>query len=212
MDGEIVWQTNFTQYQIHQGYGASPALYKDLVLVAADAKGGGAMAALNRNDGKIVWKRERPSAPNYPSPIVLKIDGKDQLLMTGCDLVTSLDPSTGNTNWEVAGATTECVTSTVTDGKHIFTSGGYPKNHMSAVKADGSKQIVWENKERVYVPSLLIKDGYLYGVLDAGIAMCWRQPPVKRCGKNAWAVTTARHPCWSAISCLLPARAVKHTC
>lgn len=182
MDGESVWQTNFTKYQIHQGYGASPALYKNLVLVAADAKGGGAIAALNRLDGKIVWKRERPSAPNYPSPIVLNIDGKDQLLMTGCDLVTSLDPLTGNTYWETAGATTECVTSTVTDGKHIYTSGGYPKNHMSAVKADGSKQVAWENNERVYVPSLLIKDGFLYGVLDAGIAMCWEAAT----GKEMW--------------------------
>ena len=182
LDGEVVWQTSFSQYQIHQGYGASPALYKDLVLVAADAKGGGAIAALNRRDGKIVWKRERPSAPNYPSPIVLNINSQDQLLMTGCDLVTSLDPLTGKTNWETAGATTECVTSTVTDGQHIFTSGGYPKNHMSAVKADGSKKIVWENKERVYVPSLLIKDGYLYGVLDAGIAMCWEAGT----GKEMW--------------------------
>lgn len=182
MDGQTVWQTNFTKYQIHQGYGASPALYKDLVLVAADAKGGGAIAALNRFDGKIVWKRERPSAPNYPSPIVHNIDGKDQLLMTGCDLVTSLDPLTGNTYWETAGATTECVTSTITDGKHIYTSGGYPKNHMSAVKADGSKQVAWENNERVYVPSLLIKDGFLYGVLDAGIAMCWEAAT----GKEMW--------------------------
>ncbi len=41
--------------------------------------------------------------------------------------------------------------STVTDGKHIYTSGGYPKNHMSAVKADGSNQVAWENNERVYV-------------------------------------------------------------
>ncbi len=83
MNGEMVWQTKFSQYQIHQGYGASPALYKDLVLVAADTKGGGAIAALNRRDGKEVWKRERPSDPNYPSPIVHNIHGKDQLLMTG---------------------------------------------------------------------------------------------------------------------------------
>ncbi len=182
MDGEIAWQTRFSQYQIHQGYGASPALYKNLVLVAADAKGGGAMAGLDRTTGKIVWKLDRPSAPNYPSPIVLTVDGKDQLFMTGCDLVTSLDPLSGSLNWEVAGATTECVTSTVSDGTHIFTSGGYPKNHMSAVKADGSKEIVWENKERVYVPSLLVKDGYLYGVLDAGIAMCWEAAT----GKEMW--------------------------
>ncbi len=182
MSGEKVWQTSFTQYQIHQGYGASSTLYRDLVLVAADTKGGGAIAGLRRDKGDIVWKRERPSNPNYPSPIVLNIFGKDQLIMTGCDLITSLDPLTGKTNWEVAGATTECVTSTVTDGTHVYSSGGYPKNHMSAVRADGSNKIVWENKERVYVPSLLIKDKYLYGVLDAGIAMCWEAAT----GKEMW--------------------------
>lgn len=182
MSGELLWQTKITEYQIHQGYGSSPALYGDLVLVAGDTKGGGAIAALRRDTGKVVWKRERPSNPNYPSPIVLNVANRDQLLMTGCDLVTSLDPLTGQTLWEVPGATTECVTSTVTDGKLIFSSGGYPKNHMSAIAADGSKQLVWENKERVYVPSLLIRDGYLYGVLDAGIAMCWQSAT----GKEMW--------------------------
>ncbi len=33
-----------------------------------------------------------------------------------CDLITSLDPLTGKKLWEVAGSTTECVTSAVTDG------------------------------------------------------------------------------------------------
>ena len=98
------------------------------------------------------------------------------------DRVISYDPLTGKTNWETEGATTECVTSTVTDGKLIYTSGGYPKNHMSAILADGSGRLVWENKERLYVPSLVIKDGFLYGVLDEGIAVCWRADS----GKEMW--------------------------
>ena len=101
--------------------------------------------------------------------------GREQLFLTGCNLVSSFDPETGAKLWEHPGATTECVTSTVTDGKLIITSGGYPKNHISAVRADGSREEpVWENKTRVYVPSMLIRDGYLYGVLDAGIASCWK--------------------------------------
>jgi outer membrane protein assembly factor BamB len=94
--------------------------------------------------------------------------------MVGCDQIVSYSPLTGKTLWETAGATTECVTSTVTDGKHVYTSGGYPTNHMSAILADGSAKLAWQNKERLYVPSLVIHDGYLYGVLDAGIAMCWK--------------------------------------
>ena len=132
-NGKQLWQTKISDYVVHQGYGSSPALYEHLVIVSADNKGGGAIAGLDRGTGDTVWKRNRPEKPNYPSPIILNVAGKDQLLFTGCDLVTSLDPLTGNELWEIEGATTECVTSTVTDGKHIFTSGGYPKNHISAV-------------------------------------------------------------------------------
>ena len=171
--GDQLWQTTLCDYFIHQGYGASPFLYKDTVLVVADHKGGGAVAALDRRTGKAVWKKERPPFPNYSSPIVFHLFGRDQLILTGCDKVISYDPSTGDTLWEREGATTECVTTPVTDGKRVFTSGGYPKNHVSAVLADGSAKIDWENGEREYVPSMLVHAGHLYGVLDAGIAVCW---------------------------------------
>ncbi len=101
LTGSKVWESKISDYQIHQGYGASPALYKNLVIGVADTKGGGAIAAFERSNGQLVWKRERPSNPNYPSPIILTIAGKDQLIMTGCDLVTSLEPATGKTIWEV---------------------------------------------------------------------------------------------------------------
>ncbi len=174
LGGEILWQQKISDYIIHQGYGSSPAIYEHLVIVSSDNKGGGAIVGLNRETGEIEWKRERPQKPNYPSPVILNIDGRDQLLFTGCDLVTSLDPLTGEELWEIEGATTECVTTTVTDGKHIFTSGGYPKNHIAAVVADGSGKVAWENNTRAYVPSLLQKDGYLYATLDAGVAICVR--------------------------------------
>jgi outer membrane protein assembly factor BamB len=174
LKGERQWQTKVTDYTLHQGYGASPAIYKSLVIVAADNKGAGVIAGLERQTGKIVWSRPRPKLPNYASPIIHTIGGKDQLLFTGCDLVTSLDPLTGKVLWETKGATTECVTSTVTDGQRIFTSGGYPKNHVSAVYADGSNKLAWENKERVYVPSMWARDGHLFAVTDGGSAVCWK--------------------------------------
>lgn len=173
LNGEQVWQTKISDYEIHQGYGSSPAVYESLVIVSADNKGGGAVAALDRASGEVVWKQERPQLPNYASPIILHAAGKDQLVLTGCDLVSSFAPLTGEKLWETDGATTECVTSTVTAGGLVFTSGGYPDNHMSAVRADGSGETVWENNVRLYVPSMLVQDGYLYTVADAGVATCW---------------------------------------
>jgi len=172
LDGDILWQKKIDDYTIHQGYGASPALYKSLVIVTADNKSGGAVAGLDRKTGDIVWKRDRPKWPNYASPVIYHLYGKDQLILTGCELVTSLDPMTGKEIWERPGATQECVTSTVTDGVHVYSSGGYPKDHIAAVKADGSKEITWETGDRVYVPSMVMKDGYIYGVMDNGVALC----------------------------------------
>ncbi|MEO1527922.1 MAG: PQQ-binding-like beta-propeller repeat protein [Planctomycetota bacterium] len=174
--GEQVWQRKICDYVIHQGYASSPAIYKDLVIVSADTKHkrGGAIVAMDRVSGEERWRQARPSLPNYPSPIVVTAAGKTQVILTGCELVSSFDPDTGEKLWEIEGATTECVTSTVTDGNLIYTSGGYPDNHVSAIHADGSGKVAWRNGDRVYVPSMLIKDGYLYAILDAGIAACWK--------------------------------------
>jgi outer membrane protein assembly factor BamB len=182
LKGEQIWQTKICDYTIHQGYGASPAIYQSLVIAAADSDAGGVLAALDRKTGAIVWKRDRPKKPSYASPIILNAAGRDQLLLTGCDRFSSFDPLSGKTLWEIEGATTECVTSTVTDGKRVFSSGGYPKNHLAAVLTDGSGEVVWETRDRVYVPSLLARDGYLFGVLDAGVAVCWKSDT----GEQQW--------------------------
>ncbi|MFN5321497.1 MAG: PQQ-binding-like beta-propeller repeat protein [Planctomycetota bacterium] len=174
LDGKIVWQRMVDDYKMHQGYGSSPALYRDLVLVVADHKGGGKLVALRKTDGDVLWERERPEMASYPTPVVYRLYGRDQLILIGCDKVSSFDPASGETLWDAPHSTTECVTTTVTDGKHVYSSGGFPRNHIAAVKADGSGALAWENGDRAYVPSMLLRDGYLYVVLDAGVAKCFR--------------------------------------
>ena len=171
--GEILWQHRLCDYLIHQGYGASPLIHGDTVIAIADHKGGGTVAALDRATGAVRWQRDRPPFHNYSSPIVHRLFDREQLILIGCDTVASHDPSTGAVLWERPGATTECVTTPVTDGTRLYTSGGYPRNHVAAIRADGSGTLDWENGDRVYVPSLLVHGGHLYGILDAGIAVCW---------------------------------------
>lgn len=173
LDGTLLWQQQINDYVVHQGYGASPTIYGPLVLVSAHHKGGGAIAGLDRVTGEIVWRQERPATANYTSPIIVNADGRDQLVYTGCNLVASYDPLSGEPLWDMEGSTTECVTSTVTDGRLVYSTGGYPQNHVQAVVADGSGEIAWEKNVRVYVPSLLERDGHLFLVTDDGVAACW---------------------------------------
>ncbi|WP_254510344.1 outer membrane protein assembly factor BamB family protein [Anatilimnocola floriformis] len=182
LEGKQVWQTKVVGFATHQGFGSSPALFGSLVYVTADSKTGGVLAALSRERGEIIWQAHRPEKPNYASPIVLHVAGKDQLLVSGCDLASGFHPKTGEKFWEIEGATTECVTTMVTDGSRVFVSGGYPRKHVQAIEADGSGKTAWENNVQVYVPSMIVKDGYLYAIQDGGVASCWKSSD----GEEKW--------------------------
>ncbi|MEZ6112623.1 MAG: PQQ-binding-like beta-propeller repeat protein [Pirellulaceae bacterium] len=182
LDGQQLWQTRVAEFITHQGFGSSPVVHHNLVIVAADNKAGGVIAGLDRRDGHVVWQHARPKQPNYTTPAILTIDSRDQLLLAGCDHITSLDPLTGKPIWEIEGSTTECVGSIVTDGQLVFASGGYPKKLTQAVRADGSGEIVWQNDVQTYVPSMIVHDRHLYTVTDNGIAICWDSST----GKEQW--------------------------
>jgi outer membrane protein assembly factor BamB len=182
LDGRRLWQTKISDFVTHQGFGSSPAVYQSLVLVSTDNKAGGVVAALDRRDGKIIWQQSRPKQPNYTSPAVLNVAGRDQVLVAGCDHISSFDPLTGHRLWEIDGSTTECVGSIVTDGSLVFASGGYPDKLTLAVRGDGSGEIAWRNNVQTYVPSMLVYDGHLYTVTDGGVALCWEAAT----GKEVW--------------------------
>ena len=180
--GKQIWQTKVGDFVTHQGFGSSPVLHGPMVLVSADHKGGGTLAGLDRITGKVVWSQARPKVANYTTPAIIRTKDRDQMVLAGCNLITSLDPLTGKTLWEVSGSTEECVVTMVTDGERVFAGGGYPRNHTVAIMADGSGKVAWQNSTRVYVPSMIAKEGHLFAVLDAGMAVCWKSDT----GEELW--------------------------
>jgi outer membrane protein assembly factor BamB len=182
LDGKVLWQRKVCDYITHQGFGSSPVLHEGLVMVSADHRGGGVVAALEQKSGRIVWSQARPKLPNYMTPAIFQVDGRTQMILGGCNLVTSFEPMTGKKLWEVSGSTEECVATAVTDGTRVFTSGGYPRNHTVAIVADGSGKVAWQNNSRVYVPSMIAKEGHIYAVMDAGLAVCWKSET----GEELW--------------------------
>jgi outer membrane protein assembly factor BamB len=182
LDGKLLWQRKVCDYVTHQGFGSSPVLYGSLVLVSADHRGGGVLAGLDQTTGQVVWSVPRPKIANYTTPALVQANGRAQMVLGGCNLITSVDPATGKKLWEIEGSTEECVTTAASDGVRVFASGGYPKNHTVSVVADGSGKIAWQNNVRLYVPSPIIKGGHIFAVLDAGMAVCWKSDT----GQELW--------------------------
>lgn len=175
-DGKIVWSKPAGAYRPNQykyGYAPSPALYGDTVIVASESDTGSFLAAFRTGDGSEVWRTPRPKRISYSSPVVGRVGGRDQLLISGCDLVSSYDPKTGKQLWSTPGTASATCGTMIWEGDLVFASGGYPKKETICVRADGSRTVVWKNQEKCYEQSMLVHDGYIYAINDGGIAFCW---------------------------------------
>lgn len=185
MAGRILWRKDvgaFKPRQYEYGYAASPTVHGNTLIVSGDSDTVAWVSGLDVATGDVIWKQDRPRKLNWASPIVASVAGREQLLISGCDLMSSYDPSTGRPLWTTPCLTMATCGTTVWDDDTVYASGGYPDKETVAVKADGSGQILWKNQVKCYEQSLLIHDGYLYAVDDNGVAWCWRA----KTGEEMW--------------------------
>ena len=188
VDGKVAWQKAVDPFVSQHGYGASPVLYKSLVIVSGDHSGPGHLIALDRTTGNVVWRTNRGKLASYSTPIIGRLAGRSQVLLSGCDMVAGYDPDTGSELWRVKGPT-DITACTMAFGDDIaYASGGFPGKGILAIRADGSgdvtdTHVVWQATAGVtYVPSPLYDDGRLYMVSDQGIAQAFDG----RSGKVLW--------------------------
>jgi outer membrane protein assembly factor BamB len=100
-DGTVVWSHDLIkEYGAtppDRGYSCSPLLYNGHIIVSV----GGAhqsLAAFDARTGSLVWKKgDFEHSPN--SPIVIDVDGQEQIAFFAGDVVAGVDPANGNTLW-----------------------------------------------------------------------------------------------------------------
>lgn len=173
--GEVLWQKEAGQFKPHYpfGFAASPTIWKNLVIVVAESEQFGFIVAYDRESGKKIWRTER-SSTSFSSPIVGHVGMRDQLLLSGDSSVSGFDPANGRKLWSAPAIWQVSCGTLVWNKDLVFASGGFPKAQTLCVKADGSGEVVWQNRVKCYEQSMLYHDGFLYGISDSGIGYCWR--------------------------------------
>ena len=181
LEGKIRWQKQLGYFQSKFGFAASPCLYEALAIFAADNTGGAFLAAVHRDSGDVIWRKSRSNVATYSSPVVARVNDREQLLISGDNRVASYDPLTGEENWSCSGTAEATCGTVVWNDSYVFASGGYPNRQTICV--DGSTgQEVWTSGEKCYEQSMLIAGGFLYMITDDGVAIC-RDAAT---GKIAW--------------------------
>src|SRR5690606_31618198 len=106
------------------------------------------------------------------------------LLLSGQLKISAYDPQTGKPLWVSEGPSKATCGTLVWEDNLVFASGGYPESQTMAVKADGSGEVVWTNREKCYEQSMVVYNGYLYAFNDNGIALCWNAKTGEEMWKN----------------------------
>ncbi|MEK7397646.1 MAG: PQQ-binding-like beta-propeller repeat protein, partial [Candidatus Poribacteria bacterium] len=79
------------------GFGTSPVIYRDVLILQTG--GANSVTGFDRNTGKRLWTAGTDSI-NYQSPIIVTMNGKDQVLCAGDHYIYAIEPLSGEKIWE----------------------------------------------------------------------------------------------------------------
>ena len=174
-EGKELWKTDVGVYSpvYPFGYGSTPIVDGTRVIVTNENQVQSAIVAYDTETGKEVWRIDRKGVSSYSTPVIAKVAGRRQLLISGGGKVASYDPETGDSiwttkaNWEVTCGTL------VWDTERVFASGGFPNGQTIGIDARNGEKL-WDNPAKVYEQSMLAFEGLVYAHADNGVIYCWR--------------------------------------
>ncbi len=99
--GELLWRHDLWQdlggSLLLRGYASSPIAYGDAVIVTV-GEAGHALVAFAQADGRELW-RAGDYKGSQSSPILIEVEGREQLVAFVSDMILGLDPATGEVLW-----------------------------------------------------------------------------------------------------------------
>jgi outer membrane protein assembly factor BamB len=197
-EGEEVWRRDLGPYISEHGFGNSPIVFEDLVILVNSQQaeeldpdqqpGTSSVVALDRMTGEVRWTTPRKAARVcYGTPCLYEPpNGPVELICYDtADGFISLDPRTGKENWTFPAFTMRTVASPIIVDDLVFGSNGSGGggNYLVAVRLTEPRQEVYRIKRQApYVPTSVAHDGLVYMFFDRGFVSCMQAAD----GKIVW--------------------------
>jgi outer membrane protein assembly factor BamB len=151
------------------GYSCSPLAYKNTVVMMVGGQGH-ALVAFNQKDGSVAWKKH-DFKNSTSSPIIINVNGQDQLVAFMFGDIVGVDPNNGDLLWSHPHETDFGLnTSTPVwgDDNLLFVSSGYNGGSrvIKLTRANGKTTVeeIWAHRlMRVHFGTCIRVGDYVYG-------------------------------------------------
>lgn len=180
-NGKLLWKRDLGKLGTASvGYGVSPILFGDLVIMQCDESGGQSfIAAFDKKTGKEEWRVARKVDVTWSSPVLVQTAKRTELVAAAAEAIIAYDPATGKELWRHKGLESNAVPTPVVSGDMVIVTSGYPTKIALALRGGGSGDItgspnlVWSyNKGTAYVPSPILYGDYVYLMTGNGSITC----------------------------------------
>ena len=186
-DGKTIWTRRDLPCNHFRGPGSSPILFENMLIVHFDGFDFQYVVALDKEDGKDVWKTDRDidyGTTNgdfmkaYSTPIVIDVNGKKQLISPAAKATVAYDPHSGKELWKIYYKQHSISTRPLWGHGLLFISTGFGKAEMFAMRPDGKgdvteTNVAWKQTKGIgSKPSPLLIGDHLFVIHDTGTASC----------------------------------------
>ena len=187
-DGHEVWHQDLGPYVCEHGFGNSPIVYEDLVILVNSQQaeelapnqqaGTSSVMAFERETGKLRWETPRTAAHVcYSTPCIYQPqEGPPELISYDtAHGFFSLNPRTGAENWSFPAFTMRTVASPIIVGDLVFgcNGSGGGGNYLVAARMGKQPQEVYRvTRQAPYVTTSIARDDLVFLYFDRGFVSC----------------------------------------
>ena len=193
--GKVLWKRDDLRCRHYRGPASSVILFENLLILTMDGADLQYHVALDKKDGKTVWKTDRSVAWNdenvpgqmakdgdlrkaHSTPLIVTASGKTQMLSAGAKAAYAYDPRTGRELWKVQYNDWSVAPRPLFENGLAYIVTGLTKKELWAVKTDGQGDVTdtgvaWKLKTRVgkYASPLLV-NGLIYTAAEESFISC----------------------------------------
>ena len=195
--GKVVWSHDLVKdfnapahYRLmpqKPGYSCSPLAYKDMIIVTGGGPGQAVMA-FRQDDGRVVW-RSGDFAIAPASPILITVQGQDQVVVFASERVVGLDPNTGAVLWShphQRRLDANVSTPVWSEDNLLFVSSAHDGgSRVLEVSKSGVQELWFNHTMRVYYGTAIRIGDYYYGS-SGDIGPAFLTAIAARTGEVAW--------------------------
>jgi outer membrane protein assembly factor BamB len=169
------------------GFGSSPIIYKNMVIVQCDVQKDSFIAAFDVRSGRELWRTAREDVPTWSTPTIFEGKTRTDLVVNGYKHAGGYDPSTGKELWKLSGGGDIPVPTPVTAHGLVFLSSAHGgKRPLCAIREGASGDITpkdddepgehfawYQPRSGIYMQTPLVYGDYLYACGDNGLVTCY---------------------------------------